>query len=275
MERKQPIGIFDSGYGGLSIMKEIVSLLPDYDYVYLGDNARVPYGSRSFETVFQFTWQCVKHLLESGCPLVIVACNTASAKALRTIQQKMLPMYFPDRKVLGVIRPTTEIVGQYTDTNEVGVFATQGTVASDSYPLEIKKFYPNIKVYQQACPLWVPLVEHNEYLDLGADFFVEKYVNELLDKSSDIDTIILGCTHYPLLIDKIRQYLPDHITLISQGQIVAKSLEDYFSRHDILRSFITRSGSRYYYTTDDSVSFGIKGETFIGHPILATHIELL
>ncbi len=274
MNQRQPIGIFDSGYGGLTVMKEITRQLPEYDYMYLGDNARVPYGNRSFDIVFQYTWQCVRHLLEEGCPLVIVACNTASAKALRNIQQTMLPMYFPDRKVLGVIRPTTEIVGDISKTNEIGVFATQGTVTSESYRLEIKRFFPNARVYQQPCPLWVPIIENNEHLSEGADYFVNKYIDELLVQCHNIDTIILGCTHYPLLIDKIQKHLPDHIKLISQGPLVASSLTDYLERHPELKKEISQNRSRQYFTTDDPTVFSLKGKLFVGEELEVSHIEL-
>ncbi len=227
---KKPIGVFDSGYGGLTVLKEIVKQLPQYDYIYLGDNARAPYGTRSFETVYEYTLECVQHLFSMGCELVILACNTASAKALRNIQQKDLPYIAPQKRVLGVIRPTTEIVGKYSKSGHVGVLGTTGTIASNSYPIEIEKFYPSIKVVQEACPMWVPLVENNEFESEGADFYIEKNLHNLLSKDSQIDTIILGCTHYPLLINKIKKHLPDTITLLSQGEIVATSLTDYLTR---------------------------------------------
>jgi len=228
---KAPIGVFDSGYGGLTILKEIKSVLPEYDFIYLGDNARTPYGTRSFETVYEYTLQSVKWLFSKGCPLIVLACNTASAKALRTIQQKYLPQFEKDKRVLGVIRPTAEIIGNFSDSKDIGILGTKGTVKSDSYPIEIEKFFPKINVYQHSCPMWVPLVENNEYDSEGADYFIKKDIENLLEKSSQIDTILLACTHYPLLIEKIRKYLPEKAKVISQGMIVAKSLEDYLIRH--------------------------------------------
>src|SRR5688572_12866276 len=207
MEKPGPIGVFDSGYGGLTVMKEIVKELPQYDFIYLGDNARSPYGNRSFETVYHYTWQCVQWLFEKNSPLVILACNTASAKALRTIQQKNLPV-LPGKKVLGVIRPTTEIIGNFSETRNVGILATNGTVASNSYPIEIAKFFPDLKVYQEACPMWVPLVENNEYESHGADFFVKKNLHNIFEKGKLIDVLLLACTHYPLLRKKIKEYVP-------------------------------------------------------------------
>ncbi|MFM2392941.1 MAG: glutamate racemase, partial [Bacteroidota bacterium] len=255
-----PIGIFDSGYGGLTIFKEIEKLLPQFDYIYLGDNARVPYGNRSFETVHEFTWQCVQTLFSLGSSFVILACNTASAKALRSIQQKDLPQYAPDKKVLGVIRPTTEIIIDHTDTGHVGILATKGTVSSESYIIEIKKFFPQLHVYQTACPMWVPLIENNEYNDDGADFFVKKYIDDLLSQSSEIDTIVLACTHYPLLIQKIQKYLPKGVNLISQGEIVANSLTDYLERHVDIRDKLSKGMTRKFYTTDDTYDFNIKAK---------------
>ncbi|MEJ7682616.1 MAG: glutamate racemase [Segetibacter sp.] len=227
MPEKGPIGVFDSGYGGLTVLKEIVKLLPQYDYIYLGDNARAPYGPRSFDTVYHYTWQCVQWFFKQGCSLVILACNTASAKALRTIQQNDLPVAAPDKRVLGVIRPTTERIGEFTKTGDVGVLGTNGTVQSQSYLIEIEKFFPDIRVYQQACPMLVPLIENREYETEGADFFIKKYLKSLLDLSDKIDTILLACTHYPLLKNKFEQFLPNAVTVISQGNIVAESLADY------------------------------------------------
>ncbi|MBK8698888.1 MAG: glutamate racemase [Saprospiraceae bacterium] len=269
-----PIGIFDSGYGGLTVFKEIERFLPGYDYIYLGDNARVPYGNRSFETVHEFTWQCVRMLFDMGCPLVILACNTASAKALRTIQQRDLPGYDAQKRVLGVIRPTSEIIGQYTESRHVGIFATRGTVVSESYVIEIEKFFPDIKVHQVACPMWVPLIENNEHLNNGADYFVKKYIDELLSLSPDIDAIILACTHYPLLLDKIRDYLPNHIRVIVQGEIVAGSLQDYLQRHPEMNARLTDTGTRKFYTTDDPVDFDAKAGLFLGHSIVSGHADL-
>lgn len=269
-----PIGIFDSGYGGLTVFREIENSLPAYDYIYLGDNARVPYGNRSFETVHEFTWQCVKKLFSLGCPLVILACNTASAKALRTIQQRDLESYDSNRRVLGVIRPTTEVIGEYTKTRHVGIFATKGTVLSQSYVIEIEKFFPDIQVYQLACPMWVPLVENNEHLGPGADYFVKKYIDELLNQSPEIDAIILACTHYPLLRDKIQQYLPSHIQLISQGQIVAQKLNDYLNRHPEMEDRLSQNGSHQFYTTDDPIDFDQKAKLFLGRSITSSHLDL-
>jgi len=271
---KKPIGVFDSGYGGLTVLKEIVKQLPEYDYIYLGDNARSPYGTRSFETVYQYTLECVQQLFSMGCELVILACNTASAKALRTIQQKDLPLIAPDRRVLGVIRPTTEIVGNYTKTGHVGVLGTSGTIASDSYPIEIAKFYPQLKVVQEACPMWVPLVENNEFENEGADFFIQKNINSLLSKDKNIDTIILGCTHYPLLINKIKKYLPPNIALLSQGEIVAESLIDYLKRHVEIAQKSSKGGSVEFYTTDSPENFDKAALNFFGGVVKSKHVSL-
>lgn len=270
---KKPIGVFDSGYGGLTVLKEIVKQLPEYDYIYLGDNARAPYGTRSFETVYQYTLECVQQLFSMGCELVILACNTASAKALRTIQQKDLPLIAPDRRVLGVIRPTTEIVGNYTKTGHIGVLGTSGTIASDSYPIEIAKFYPKLKVVQEACPMWVPLVENNEFENEGADFFIQKNINSLLSKDKNIDTIILGCTHYPLLIKKIKKYLPPNITLLSQGEIVAESLIDYLKRHAEIEEKSSKGGSVEFYTTDSPENFDKAALNFFGKAVKSKHVS--
>lgn len=269
-----PIGVFDSGYGGLTVLKEFVRQLPAYDYLYLGDNARAPYGGRSYETVYHYTLECVKHLFDLGCPLVILACNTASAKALRTIQQKDLPYMQADRRVLGVIRPTTEIVGQYTISREVGILGTTGTVASESYPIEIAKFYPDIKVFQQACPLWVPLVENGEAEGDGANYFVEKYLNQIMGQSPGIDTLVLGCTHYPLLVKKIREYLPSTVHLISQGDIVARSLADYLLRHPAMEARCSRKGTLTFYTTDEASSFERLGRIFFDQALKANHLSV-
>ena len=222
-----PIGVFDSGYGGLTILNKIRERLPEYDYIYLGDNARTPYGTRSFEIVYEFTLQAVNKLFELGCHLVILACNTASAKALRSIQMNNLPKIDPERRVLGVIRPTVECIGNITQSRHIGILATAGTIKSESYPLEVHKLYPDIQVNGVACPMWVPLVENNEAQNEGTDYFIRKYINQLLQKDSQIDTVILGCTHYPLLLPKIQQYIPDNIRVIAQGEYVAESLKDY------------------------------------------------
>ncbi|MFO0358383.1 MAG: glutamate racemase [Sphingobacteriaceae bacterium] len=269
-----PIGVFDSGYGGLTILKEIVKELPQYDYLYLGDNARAPYGTRSFETVYQYTLECVNVLFAKGCHLVILACNTASAKALRNIQQKDLPTIDPNRRVLGVIRPTTEIVGNLSKTKHVGVLGTTGTVVSNSYPIEIEKFFPELKVYQEACPMWVPLIENNEFNNEGSNYFVQKNVQHLLSQSSEIDTIILGCTHYPLLINKIKQYIPQHITLLPQGEIVAKGLKDYLQRHKEMDAKCTKNGKLEFYTTETPENFNSQAGKFFGKEISAAHLSI-
>lgn len=267
-----PIGIFDSGYGGLTVFKEIYKALPQYDYIYLGDNARVPYGTRSFETVYEFTKQCVFKLFDEGCNLVILACNTASAKALRSIQQNDLP---PGKKVLGVIRPTSEVVDQFTNTNKVGVLATQGTVNSGSYVIEINKFHPEIEVFQHACPLWVPIVENNEMDSEGSQFFVQEDLKELLAMSPDMDTILLACTHYPLLLPIIEQFVPKGINIISQGDLVAESLVDYLKRHPEVDEKCSKSGELKFYTTDDPVDFNLKAELFFGRKIESEVIKVV
>ena len=271
---KQPIGIFDSGYGGLTVLKEIEARLPQYDYIYLGDNARSPYGTRSFETVYEYTLECVKWLFDQGCPLVILACNTASAKALRTIQQNDLTKLGEEKRVLGVIRPTTEIIGKFTKTNNVGILATNGTVISDSYPIEIRKFYPEVKVNQQACPMWVPLVENNEYNSPGADYFIKKNIHELLLQSGQIDTILLACTHYPLLIDKIRSNTPPGITILSQGEIVANSLQEYLQRHKEIEEKCSKNGKISFFTTDSTEDFDSHAAVFYGKPVKSAHLSL-
>ena len=269
-----PIGVFDSGYGGLTVFKEIAKQLPAYDFLYLGDNARVPYGTRSYETVYQYTLECVNHLFDRGCRLVILACNTASAKALRTIQQHDLPERKGLHRVLGVIRPTTEIVGDYTLSGHVGVLATQGTVSSQSYVIEISKFFPETQVFQQACPMWVPLVESNEHESPGADYFVDKYLKELIGQSPAIDTIILACTHYPLLINKIKQRLPESITLLSQGEIVANSLVDYLRRHPEIEDLCSKNGQREFYTTESAEDFSKKAAIFLGSEVISKQLKL-
>ncbi|MET3880581.1 glutamate racemase [Chitinophaga sp. OAE865] len=265
-----PIGIFDSGYGGLTVLREIVAELPQYDYIYLGDNARAPYGNRGFDTIHTYTLECVQKLFEMGCPLVILACNTASAKALRTIQQKDLPHIAPDNRVLGVIRPTSEMVGTITQTGEVGILATNGTVSSESYPLEIQKFFPHVKTHQLACPMWVPLIENNEHESEGADYFVKEYLDRILLASPGIDTLVLGCTHYPLLMKKIKQFLPGGITVLSQGKIVAHSLKDYLNRHPEMESRLSKQQQRSFYTTDDPVIFDKMAEIFYGKTVASS-----
>ena len=269
-----PIGIFDSGYGGLTVLKEIVKELPQYDYIYLGDNARNPYGTRSYEAVYQFTLESVKKLFSMGCQLIILACNTASAKALRTIQQRDLIAIDPTRRVLGVIRPSAEVIGNFTITNKVGVLGTPGTVNSESYKIEINKFFPQVEVYQQACPQWVPLIENNEHEMEGADYFVKKYISELLTKDANIDTIVLGCTHYPLLYQKIRDNLSSSVTIISQGSIVAHSLRDYLIRHQEMENRCSKNGSIQFYTTDTAEIFDQMATIFYGQHVMSKHIIL-
>ena len=274
MQTENPIGVFDSGYGGLTVLREFVKELPVYDFIYLGDNARAPYGNRSFESVYEFTLQSVEHLFNAGCKLVILACNTASAKALRTIQQHDLPLMYPGRRVLGVIRPTSEIIGSITKTKKVGIFATAGTVASQSYVIEIEKFFPQIKVYQEACPMWVPIIENNEINTPGAGYFVKQHVDHLLNQSPDIDTIILGCTHYPLLISRIKEFVPPHIQLLQQGEIVARSLKDYLNRHPEINASCSKNGSLKFYTTDSSENFDRHAELFFGEKIESKTIHV-
>ena len=271
---KKPIGIFDSGYGGLTILQEIVKELPEYDYIYLGDNARAPYGARSFETVYEYTLECVNRLFSMGCELIILACNTASAKALRTIQQKDLPLISPLKRVLGVIRPTAEVVGKYTKTRHVGVFGTTGTVVSNSYPIEIAKLYPDLVVHQEACPMWVLIIENNEIETEGADFFIKKHIDRLLKNDPRIDTLILGCTHYPLLINKIRKYVPEGCTILSQGKIIAASLKDYLNRHPQLEKECSKGGTVEFYTTDDAVDFDKAASVFYEKTIHSAHLKL-
>lgn len=269
-----PIGIFDSGYGGLTILEKIRTELPEYDYIYLGDNARTPYGTRSFEVVYKYTLECVTKLFEMGCQLVVLACNTASAKALRTIQQNDLAKIDPNRRVLGVIRPTVEAVGTMTKTKHIGLLATTGTVQSDSYPLEIDKLHEGIIVTSEACPMWVPLIENNEHRSEGADFFIRKNIENLLLNDPDIDTIMLGCTHYPLLLDKIKSFLPDDIHVISQGIIVAKSLHDYLQRHPEMDERCTKESSIRYLTTESVEKFTSSASIFLNEEIKAEHIDL-
>lgn len=256
------------------MLRELVNQLPAYDYIYLGDNARSPYGTRSFETVYRYTLQCVEWLLQQDCPLIILACNTASAKALRSIQQNDLARLNPDARVLGVIRPTSEVIGTYSKTRNVGVLATTGTVQSESYVIEIHKFFPDLHIEQEACPMWVPLIENNEHQQPGADYFVKKHIDSILSRDAAIDTLLLACTHYPLLKEKIGQYLPENVQLLSQGDIVAKSLGDYLNRHPEIESRLTRDGSRVFYTTDSPADFETKGSLFFGEPVKARHLDL-
>lgn len=269
-----PIGIFDSGYGGLTILEQVRKGLPQYDYLYLGDNARAPYGTRSFEIVYEFTKQAVLHLFDEGCSLVILACNTASAKALRSIQQNDLPRIAPDKRVLGVIRPTVEALSTLTHTGHIGILATPGTIQSRSYEMEIKKMYPSFEVYGQACPMWVPLVENNEAQGPGADYFVQKYIDELLAQSSAIDTVVLGCTHYPLLLDKIRRYLPPSVSVVVQGPLVTDRLDDYLHRHPEIESRCSKGGGCRYLTTESTAKFSEAATLFLNEPVEAERIVL-
>ena len=258
-----PIGIFDSGYGGLTILEKIRNLMPEYDYIYLGDNARTPYGTRSFEVVYEFTLQAVEKLFDLGCPLIILACNTASAKALRSIQQKNLPQIDPTRRVLGVIRPTAETVGSLTKSRHIGVLATSGTIKSQSYLLEVQKLFPDITVTGEACPMWVPIVENDEYHSEGADYFVKKHIDRLLEKDPQIDTLILGCTHYPLLMEKIKQFTPSHIQIIAQGEYVAHSLRNYLDRHPEMDLRCTKNGTNRFLTTESERKFEESASIFL------------
>lgn len=274
MKKPAPIGVFDSGYGGLTVLKDLQKKLPEYDFIYIGDNARTPYGTRSFDTVYQYTLQAVKTFFSLGCELVIIACNTASAKALRSIQQNDLPNIDPNKRVLGVIRPSTEAVGELTQSKHVGVFATPGTVQSESYVIEIKKFHPEISVTQEACPLWVPLIENNQFNNEGGHFFIKHHIDALLKKDSKIDTVILGCTHYPILKTIIEGYIPNGIDVLSQGEIVADSLVDYLHRHPEIEKLCRKEGETQYFTTENPTTFSDRATLFIGHDIEAQKIVL-
>ena len=274
MSKPGPIGIFDSGYGGLTVMKEIVRLLPEYDYLYLGDNARTPYGTRSFETIYHYTLECVSYLFEQGCHLVILACNTASAKALRTIQQNDLPEIDPRRRVLGVIRPTAEMIGRCSKSGHVGVLGTSGTVQSESYVMEIKKQFPDLEVYQEACPMWVPLVENGEYESSGADYFVKQHIDRIMAQSDKIDTLLLACTHYPLLLKKMREVTPGHVTILSQGEIVAESLADYLERHPEMEEKCSKGGGRRFLTTDSPGRFDARAGEFFGRDVRSEYVQV-
>ncbi len=269
-----PIGVFDSGYGGLTVLECIRKVLSRYDFIYMGDNARAPYGTRSFEVVYEFTLQAVNRLFEMGCQLVILACNTASAKALRSIQQKDLPRIDPHRRVLGVIRPTAECVGRLTESRHVGILATEGTIRSRSYALEIAKLYPDIRVEGEACPLWVPLVENNEFDKPGADYFVRRHIDSLLEKDPEIDSVILGCTHYPLLMRKIRRYMPAHVSIISQGYYVAASLKDYLRRHPEMDERCLKHGTCLFYTTESADKFKESASVFLRCPVEVSKVVL-
>ena len=270
-----PIGLFDSGYGGLTILHQMRHVLPEYDYLYLGDNARAPYGTRSFDVVYQFTLQAVERLFSMGCQLVILACNTASAKALRTIQQNDLPHLDIDRRVLGIIRPTAECIGSLTQSRHVGILATEGTIKSESYVLEIQKLHPDIKVSGEPCPMWVPLVENYEFDSPGADYFVNKRIGNLLRRDPEIDAIILGCTHYPLLMDKILKYTPPGIRIVPQGEYVANSLKDYLLRHPEMDARITKNGTCRYLTTESEAKFSESAKVFLHENVDVEHIDML
>lgn len=269
-----PIGIFDSGYGGLTILSDIIKRLPQYDYIYLGDNARSPYGTRSFDIVYQYTLQAIKHLFDRGCRLIILACNTASAKALRNIQQIDLPEIDPERRVLGVIRPTVEALSSFTKSGDIGIFATPGTVASKSYEIEISKLYPSYRVFSQACPMWVPLVENNEMNNTGARYFIKRDVESLISKYPEIDTVILGCTHYPIIYDIIKSYLPENINIIKQGNIVTESLINYLSRHQEIEKKCSKGGHIEFLTTEDPDRFNKIASRFLNLEIDASKIIL-
>ncbi|WP_447641262.1 MULTISPECIES: glutamate racemase [Chitinophagaceae] len=273
--QQHPIGVFDSGYGGLTILRKLTAQMPAHDFIYLGDNARAPYGTRSFETIYKYTLQAVKWFFDQGCPLVVLACNTASAKALRTIQQNDLPNIDPSRRVLGIVRPTSEVIGNFTETRRVGVMATKGTVLSESYKIEINKSFPDIEVFQEYCPMWVPLVENNEFDSPGADYFVKKHIKELLRKDKNIDTVLLACTHYPLLMEKIKEYMPVSIKIVEQGNIVTSSLISYLDRHPEMDKRITKSNARRFYTTEEPKSFGEQAAIFYGQKVAAEKVEML
>lgn len=274
MQKPGAIGIFDSGYGGLTILSEIQTLLPEYDYFYLGDNSRAPYGSRSFDIVYEFTKQAVESLFDMGCNLVILACNTASAKALRTIQQKDLPLLDPNKRVLGVIRPTAEVIGRLTQTRHVGILGTLGTIQSQSYALEIKKLYPDIQVIGEACPLWVPLVENNKFNSPGAEFFIKENLDNILRRDPLIDSLILGCTHYPILLDKINKFLPAHVQAIPQGKYIAESLKDYLNRHPEIEVLCTKQGNTKYFTTESKEKFAETAGIFLNKEVEVSQIFL-
>ena len=269
-----PIGIFDSGYGGLTIFDKIREAMPAYDYIYLGDNARTPYGPRSFEVVYRFTKQAVETLFHEGCQMVILACNTASAKALRTIQQNDLPQWDPQRRVLGVIRPTVELMDQISRSKHIGILGTNGTISSGSYAIEIEKMFPHIMVTGEACPMWVPLVENNEFNTPGADYFVQKHLEHILALDPQIDTLVLGCTHYPLLMDKIRSFLSQEITVFAQGEYVASSLVDYLKRHPEMDERLTKQGKCRFLTTESASKFSEAASVFLSHPVEVEQISI-
>ena len=273
MRKQGPIGVFDSGYGGLTVLKDIRDRLPEYDYLYLGDNARAPYGTRSFDVVYEYTLEAVKELFSRGCSLVILACNTASAKALRTIQQNDLPLLAPDKRVLGVIRPSTEVIGRLTGTVHVGILATEGTVRAESYLIELKKFAPEIKVVQQACPMWVPLIENHRHESDAGKLFIREDVDALMQRDPRIDTIVLACTHYPIIKNYIQSILPDHVNVISQGKIVAEKLENYLERHPEIEKRCSRNAQVNFLTSENTEVFDQKASAFIGHHVRSHHVH--
>jgi glutamate racemase len=275
MNNSNAIGVFDSGYGGLTVFKSIINEVPGYNYIYLGDNARAPYGDHPFEIVYQYTLECVEWLFAQGCSLVILACNTASAKALRSIQQKVLPVKYPNHRVLGVIRPTAEVIGNYTTSQTIGVMGTRGTINSQSYLLEIEKFFPAVKVVQQSCPMWVPLIENNEHLTTGADHFVKKYLQELISQAPELDCILLACTHYPLLVPKLLDFLPEGIQLVSQGEIVASSLHTYLLNHPEIEVNLGRNEPPRFYTSGDANVFNSRASLFFEKNVASTQIKAL
>lgn len=274
MSKQKAIGVFDSGYGGLTVLKALQQQMPAYDYLYLGDNARAPYGDKSFDAIYNYTLQAVQWFFTQGCELVILACNTASAKALRNIQQKYLPTVAPSKRVLGVIRPTAEVIGQYTKTGSVGILGTQGTVQSGSYLLEIEKFYPHIKVSQQACPMWVPLIENGEAEEAGTDFYIKKYLDQLFTKDAAIDSLLLGCTHYPLLLKKIKQQLPANIKVIEQGTLIGESLQKYLQNHSQMEAELSKTGQCNFYTTGDPAEFNQRAARFFGKVVSSKQAKL-
>ncbi len=269
-----PIGIFDSGYGGLTILSDLKKILPEYDYLYLGDNARAPYGPRSFDVVYQFTLEAVNYLFEQGCELVILACNTASAKALRTIQQNDLPLMAPHKRVLGVIRPTSEVIGNYSENKHVGILATEGTIKSDSYRLEIAKFFPELEINQKSCPMWVPLIENQLHEEEGGKWFIKRDIQRLLEKDPKIDTLLLGCTHYPLVAPIVREIVGEGVKVITQGEIVADSLKVYLDRHSSMNQRCSKNGTITYLTTETAEDFDKRASTFLNEPIRSNHVIL-
>ncbi len=274
MSRKQPIGVFDSGYGGLTILADLQQLLPAYDFLYLGDNARAPYGSRSFEVVYEFTLEAVEYLFAQGCELVVLACNTASAKALRTIQQKVLPVKYPGKRVLGVIRPSTESIGGFSQTNHIGILATDGTIKSESYLIEIAKFSPQTTVHQLACPIWVPLIENNKHETEGGKLLIQADIETLLAKNPAIDGILLACTHYPMLKDFIESIVPETVKIVSQGWLIAEKLKDYLARHPAIERMCSKDGETHYLTTENAADFEVNASRFLGKSISAEHVKI-